>query len=163
MGYFNLSVHSLPIPAQSTETETEKEFETYYLHGTKIDQTVCWIGPVCRPGEILASDTLRIAFTVQLIRHEEDGEEAIQFYGLEGANAGWDDDKVFIPVCSTPNDCATTAINGTEFEIDWGASGGRYIGTGTLDEGTLTLHTTYFDRGIEHQYEITGTRIDLDS
>lgn len=153
IGCSSNSVDSEPEESEGLDTISG----VYFLHGTKINQDVCWIPIKCEEGEPISSDTLDIAFTVN-VEWIEERQDTLKFIGLEGANTGVRH-VLYPPICIYPRDCAFAKLTDTEFEMDLLTSAGRYSGTGTLREGTLTLDTEFSYRTVLIKYDLTGPKI----
>lgn len=147
-----------PEPNEPTDTISG----IYFLQGTKIEHTYDFPWPSWGGEEVInTADTSNIAFTTQ-IRFFKDryGEKTLQFYGLEGLNAG--ENAIFPPDCSTyaPSTCGHLKFNNSTFEFDLFGSAGSFTGTGTLNEGLMSLNTKYEYRPTGIYYDLTGMKVE---
>ncbi|TVQ06079.1 MAG: hypothetical protein EA359_01655 [Balneolaceae bacterium] len=149
---------SLPVQSAKNHYTTQLSANTvagfYYMHGTRIDIRSTYPG-----GGIIVTDTLHISFTLN-IKPVENKQDTIQFFGLEGVNAG---EYSFLPAdCSilhSEDVCAYARLENSDFEIDFLRPGGSYWGSGSLENGVLTLETEYHYRGRGIQYSLHGVKI----
>lgn len=130
---------------------------SYYLHGTRTTvENPCFH---CPDGQ----DTLKETVTFSVIaRLDSNNQERIQFYGIQGADTGDFDKRVF-PECTRATDCEVfgTIISGGAFEIDIENNGHRYQATGSLGTATIDLHGQYSYDDITIDYDLSGKRVSL--
>lgn len=157
-----LGVFILCCSENSVEPEPEKPEDTvsgiYYLHGTKIQIKYDFPWPSWGGEEvILSQDTSQLAFTTT-IKLLENKPDTVQFFGLEGANAGW---SVFPQNCSELHIyCAYATYRGHILELDLSSPDGIYIGKGTLKDGKMTLDTHFEYRHTRLDFKLEGEKVE---
>lgn len=136
----------------------------YYLQGTRITvEEPCFH---CKEGE----DSLRetVTFSV-MVNRDSNNLERIQFYGLQGADTGDFDKRVF-PNCIRTSDCEIfgTIQSSGEFEIDIENNGHYYQASGTImrasfDDGRywIELEGQYTYDDITIDYDLSGKKVSL--
>lgn len=131
----------------------------YFLHGTKVELEYDFPWPQWGGEEvILSADTSQVAFIVN-VRMVEGKQDTIQFFGLEGANAGAE--AVFPLNCSNlPETCvyAKSATSVIEFNIR--EPNGVYTGTAAFSEGKMTLNAHYEYRPDGIDYKLQGMKVE---
>lgn len=137
----------------------------YYLSGSRV--TVEDPCVHCPAGQ----DTLResVSFSV-IIQIDPDNQRRVQFYGIQGADTGDFDKRVF-PGCTRSADCEVIGAiqTGGAFEIDIENNGHRYRATGTInrsvydDEGRyrIVLQGQYSYNDITIDYDLEGKKVSL--
>lgn len=130
---------------------------TYFLHGTKVMLRYdfpwpSWGGDIV----ILEADTIQ---TTMLVKVEllEEKQDSIRFTGLEGVNAG--EYQSVNQDCTHPSCYGDAKLTNGTLSFDLAAPYGFYIGTGTLNEGRLTLDTHFEYRPTGIDYHLEGERI----
>ena len=84
--------------------------------------------------------------------------DTLRFYGLQGADAGEFDKRVF-PYCTMPENCVIYAkLIGDVFEIDISNDGRRYRAQGILKSSTIELEGQYSYENITIDYDLKGLR-----
>lgn len=142
----------------SGEMELEDRLSgIYYLNGPRITiEENCFH---CAAGE----DTLReiVSFSV-IAQLDHDNPEQVQLFGIQGADTGDLDKRVF-PECTRSADCEVfgTIISGGAFEIDIENNGRRYQATGSLGTATIDLKGQYSYDDITIDYDLNGKRVSL--
>jgi hypothetical protein len=124
----------------------------FQVRGYKIEQDLLW-----PQGGLISSDTTWIEFTIE-IRKEKEKNDTIRVYGLEGLNGR----EVCLCHPEYPVVCNYATYSDTELEFDNLTPGGHYSGTGTLDNGRITLQTTYFRRSVRIEYDLHGIYVGRD-
>ena len=149
----------------SSEVEIEDTISgIYYLSGPRTT-----MGKSCTrcPAD---QDSLReyISFSV-IARLDHDNRERIQLYGIQGADTGELDKRVY-PDCTRSEDCEVFGyivpsgefvVNGGAFKIDIENSGHRYQDTGSLGTSTIDLKGQYNYEDITIDYDLNGKRVYL--
>lgn len=149
---------------------TEEYSELYFMHGTQISKRFCYIGHPnnCEEGEVIESDTLKTSFLV-LVTFQPDNPDSVFFEGLEGANStpremisdGFNGLAATYPNCSSSlSDCGYARKTGIDLELEFTTPSGSYSGTGTLDNGRMTLQAKYYYRGAGAEYILEGTKVE---
>ncbi|MEX2599995.1 MAG: hypothetical protein WD355_00025 [Balneolaceae bacterium] len=127
----------------------------YYLYGIEIDRNVCWLPISCEPGEEISRDTTEIDFWVY-IKPLENYPDTLQFYGLKGGNAG----DLHQYCTAAHGNCSFAILVEDSLYFDLLSSSGRFTGSGTLKEGSITLQTSNAHRGDINEYQLEGLKID---
>ena len=85
--------------------------------------------------------------------------DILRFYGLQGADAGEFEKRVF-PYCTMPDDCVIYAkLSGDVIEIDISNEGRRYRAQGILKSGTFELEGQYSYENYTIDYSLNGQRV----
>ncbi len=129
----------------------------FFLDGTRTTvEDPCFH---CPAGE----DTLKERVSFSLIAQlEHDNSERIQFFGLQGADTGDMDKRVF-PDCTRSADCEIFGTFESEafFEIDIENNGHRYQASGSIGEVEIELQGQYSYDDITIDYDLSGKRVSL--
>ncbi|NBB77506.1 MAG: hypothetical protein GVY02_09020 [Bacteroidetes bacterium] len=146
----------------------EKATALYLMHGIQISKRLCYISSFCEPGEVLEQDTVQTSFLAVVTRHSSNP-DSVLFDGLEGANTtpremiseGFNGTSAAYPTCTgSSKGCGYAALNDSILEFNLSTPGGRYWGTGTLNNQILKLHTHYYYRGSGAEYILEGHKIE---
>ncbi len=124
----------------------------FKVSGYQIDKRLLW-----PQGGLISSDTTWIELTIE-IRKEKGKQDTIRVYGLEGLNGS----ELSLCHYTYPVVCNYAKLSGKELEFDNLTPGGHYMGTGTLENGRITLQTRYFRRNIHVEYELKGHYVGLE-
>lgn len=136
---------------------------TYLMQGFQINKGLCYASS-CE-SEVLWSDTLYRSFeiSVEKIDYRQD---TLLFRGLEGADVdisfNENASKTTNPDCnsSSVNEyCAYSKLTGNQLLFEIRTPFGWYDGIGILYNGTMELETTFFYRGSEVDFFLTGYKI----
>ncbi len=129
----------------------------YYLQGPRIKVEDPCIHCAPESNEL----TERINFSV-IARLDHNNPDRIQFFGLQGADTGDMDKRVF-PDCTRSEDCEIYGriISGGAFEIDIENNGHRYQATGSLGTATINLKGQYTSDDVTIDYDLSGKRVSL--
>lgn len=121
----------------------------------------------CPVGENTLNESITFSLFVQV---DPNNPERIQFYGLQGADTGDMDRRVF-PECTRSQDCEVfgTIQTGGAFEIDIENNGHRYQATGTIARVennpaglyALQLQGQYSYEDITIDYNLQGRQVSL--
>ena len=164
----NLSVSEAPTPDESEiqAAPAEKATELYLMRGIQISKRICYLSSFCEQDEVLEQDTVQTSFLVVVTRYSSNP-DSVLFDGLEGANttpremisqAGG---AAAYPSCTgSSKGCGYAALNDSILEFNLSTPGGRYWGTGTLNNQILKLHTHYTYRGVAAEYILEGHKIE---
>lgn len=155
---------SLLISCSDNSTKPEPEISedpisgTYFLHGTKVKLRYdfpwpSWGGDVV----ILEADTTQTTMLVK-VKLLEEKQDSVRFTGLEGVNAG--EYQSINQDCTHPSCYGDAKLMNGELSFDLSGAGGLYRGTGTLENGKMTLNTHYEYRPTGIDYHLEGERID---
>ena len=145
------------ILAGCVDSEPTQNFDRlsgfYYLAGDRI--TVADPCIHCPAGE----DSLREYVSFSLYIEKDPNSERIQFYGLQGADTGDMDRRVF-PDCIRSSDCEVfgTIISGGVFEIDIENNGHRYRATGSIGNRT-DIQAQYSNEDLTIDYDLQGEQV----
>jgi hypothetical protein len=167
----NLSVSEAPPPDESEiqAAPAEKATELYLMRGIQISKRICYLSNFCEYNEVLERDTVQTSFLVVVTRYSSNP-DSVLFDGLEGANTATREmisegfsGRAAYPECTGPSKgCGYARITNSELLFDLSSPGGRYWGSGTLDNQMLTLHTNYYYRGLGAEYILEGHKIGED-
>lgn len=131
----------------------------FYLYGTRITvEDPC----IHCPSD---QDYLReiVDFSV-IAKLDPDNWDRVQFYGLQGADTG-DMDKRVYPDCTRSADCeifgSISLSDGGRYEIDIENQGHRYYATGVLSSTTIHLQGQYTYEDITIDYDLSGKKVSL--
>lgn len=137
----------------------------YYLYGPRITVEDSCIH--CPADEDSLRERVSFSLFVQV---DPNNLERVQFYGLQGADTGDMDRRVF-PDCTLSPDCEVFGRIQTtgDFEIDIENNGHRYQATGTivrsefLEEGryAIELQGQYSYENITIDYKLEGRKVSL--
>ncbi len=129
----------------------------FFLHGSRTTtEAPCFH---CPAGE----DTLRETITFSVItRLDPQDPERIQFFGLQGADTG-DVDKRVYPDCTRSADCEIFGSVHSEvfFEIDIDNNGHHYQASGYIGTEDIDLQGQYSYDGVVIEYDLSGKRVSL--
>lgn len=156
---------------QTKEKAAEEYSEFYYMKGIQVSQSLCYVSSSCESGEVLKSDTLKTAFLV-MVTFNSDKPDSVLFDGLEGANVS---PRFYSTLnkpieqsaelrgtpayCNSTLGCGYARIDGDTLEFNQYEPSFNYVGTGTLKNDRLTLHTQWIYRGIGMEYFLEGQKI----
>lgn len=140
----------------------ERRSGFYYLSGPRITvEDSCFH---CAEGE----DTLQESVTFSLIVQVDPNSERVQFYGLQGADTGDLDRRVY-PDCTRSSDCKIfgTIQPGGAFEIDIENNGHRYQAAGSIrrsefgpeDRYSIELQGQYSYEDLSIDYDLEGEQV----
>jgi hypothetical protein len=166
----NLSVSEAPPPDESEiqAAPAEKATGLYLMRGIQISKRICYLSSFCEQDEVLEQDTVQTSFLVVVTRHSSNP-DSVLFDGLEGANTtpremisdGFNGTSAAYPRCTGPSKgCGYAKLTNSNLEFNLSTPGGRYWGSGTLDNQMMTLHTHYYYRGSGAEYILEGYRIE---
>jgi len=158
-------------PSQITEKSADEYSEFYYMKGIQVSQSLCYVSSSCESGEVLRSDTLKTAFLV-MVTFSSEKPDSVLFNGLEGANVSprfystlnksieQSAELSGTPAyCNSTLGCGYARIDGDTLEFNQYEPSFNYVGTGTLKNDRLTLHTQWIYRGIGMEYFLEGQKI----
>ncbi|MCC5941201.1 MAG: hypothetical protein JJU37_06615 [Balneolaceae bacterium] len=137
----------------------------YAISGPRITvEDSCFHCPV---GENTLNESVIFSLFVQV---DPNNSQRIQFYGLQGADTGDMDRRIF-PKCTRSQDCEVfgTIQAGGDFEIDIENNGHRYAATGTIariDNNpaglyAIQLQGQYSYEDITIDYNLQGSQVSL--
>lgn len=131
----------------------------YFLHGTRINLKYDFPWPQWGGEEvILSADTVEVVFSINIIV-AENKQDTLQFFGLDGANAG----NSVLPLNCTRGVplCAYAEFINGEMEFNIRDANGEYNGVGTLDQNGITLNTHFEFRSDGVDYILTGKKVGI--
>jgi len=110
-------------------------------------------------GEEPDVDSEHINFLVKL-KLSREKEDAVRFYGLEGADTGKFDHMAF-PGCTHPDDCEVYGrMTGIQnFEVDLNNQGRTYKAKGTVQTVDFKIEAEYQYQNVTIHYDLTGERM----
>ncbi len=165
------SVTSRAESSQQKEKAAGEYSEFYTMRGIQVNQSLCYVSSSCDSGEVLKSDTLKTAFLV-MVTFNSEKPDSVLFDGLEGANVSPRFYSTFNKTieksaelrgtpayCDSTMGCGYARKDGDAIEFEQYTTMGAYIGTGTLGNDRLTLHTQFIYRGIGTEYFLEGQKI----
>jgi hypothetical protein len=157
--------------SQEKEKASGEYSEFYYMKGIQVSQSLCYVSNFCEPGEVLKSDTLKTSFLV-MVTFNSDKPDSVLFNGLEGANVSprfystlnksieQSAELSGTPAyCDSTLGCGYARIDGDTLEFSQYEPSFIYVGTGTLKNDRLTLHTQWIYRGNGMEYFLEGQKI----
>lgn len=145
----------------------QEETGVYFLHGYQVTKELCYAANC--DNFVLSTDTLKTSFIVY-IRMFEHRPDSLMFSGLEGADTNirefnYTGSAAFGECTSETRagDCAYAKVTGSNLEFDIQNPGGYYRGTGTLENGSMTLETEFIYRGVGIEYRLEGEKVENES
>jgi len=166
------SIISQAESSQEKEKAAGEYSEFYHMKGIQVSQSLCYVSSSCEPGDVLKSDTLKTAFLV-MVTFNSEKPDSVLFNGLEGANVS---PRFYNSLnnksieksaelrgtpayCDSTLGCGYARIDGDTLEFNQYEPSFNYVGTGTLKNDRLTLHTQWIYRGIGMEYFLEGQKI----
>ncbi|WP_234568085.1 hypothetical protein [Rhodohalobacter sp. 614A] len=125
----------------------------YYLRGTQTHSGLPWFNRLIDYRDPYTNYT-EFSFYVKLVKDKVD---TVRIYGLEGADAGIAEKKVF-PNCTNSDDCKVYGKRKSsgEIEIDIEHDGRRYQASGYIT--SLTARLSYGNVSVD--YDLSGNPVD---
>lgn len=155
-GLFLLSCSNNSVDPEEP-ADTTSSSSTYYLRGQQSHIGMsCFY---CDTEETPYVNYTEFSVNIYPVKEKVD---TVLVYGLEGANAGVAQKKVF-PDCAHPDECRVYArlTPAGEIEIDIKQSGRSYRATGFVYPATFTLSARYIHNDISITYDLFGERVPL--
>lgn len=128
---------------------------TWEMSGVLIHTQFCWL--TCTEDSVPEKDTTNITFEIEL-QWDEANEDSVRIIGLPNANKG--ENTVFSEHFDSQEPQVYARISGLDIEIDLdNHQGNSYIGTGTINENSLTLNSVFHYRARKNEYTLEGVKL----
>lgn len=141
------------------DVEADQISGIFYVTGEEI-RTIYSDWPIPE-GEEPSRDKTRIGFIMK-IQKIGDGDDQLRIVGLEGADVGKYDNRVY-PDCSTPDECKIYgSLIGEDLEIEIENNGRSYQAAGSIYqtyEPYVEMTATYNYQNVTIQYELEGEKM----
>lgn len=157
-GFFCLVVLGACTPTSSDSDPGDEISGIYIMNGLRTVET--YPDGVASENEKPEPTQTNISLVIK-VKLIDNNQDTIRFYGLEGADTGNFDEKVFSN-CTMPEHCPVyTNMNDTKLEFDIVQDGRSYKGSGTitiLNQTVIQLNTRFQDGNTAIEYDISGVR-----
>ncbi len=157
-GFFCLVVLGACTPTSSDSDPGDEISGIYIMTGLRTVDT--YTDGIASENEKTETTQTNISLVIK-VKLIENNQDKVRFYGLEGADTGNFDEKVFSN-CIKPEHCPVYAtLNNTKLEFDIVQNGRSYKGSGTItiiNQTVMQLNSKFQNGNITIEYDISGVR-----